>query len=613
MGNRWIEVLDHGPEAVVMGRATKGLPLLSDHDTGSIIGRVEDIHVARDQVMRGAVRFSRSARGKDAAADFEDGIQPDVSVGYRVHEWRVDGEKDGVETIRATKWEPLEVSLVAVPADPTVGKQREAEPYCVRHLADGQVDIVAKPVAETRESQRGVGDGPPAGEPEPVITEPLRAVEGGTMGAENSAAAAVGAVGASGDQKELAGIARAFSMSDRLPDWIEKGLDREAALKDVQAIMATRAAPAAPVASGAAGPDISPKERRDFSVIRAIQAAVDGKWDRAGFEKEMTQEIERKTGKATSGFYMPTNSGIGTRATGQIDTKTSTQGQELVFIEPGSFIELLRNRSVLLRAGATFLPGMVGNAAFPRQTGAGTAYWTGEAPTADVTISNVTFEQLSLSPKTVMSRTQVSRQALHLSVIGLEQLIRQDLAAVHALAIDAAGINGGGSNEPTGILATSGVTTKALGTNGAVPTYANMIDLFSELAVVNAPEVYRAITTPGIAGKLMKTEQFATTNGMPVWQGTFEDGRLGLLGYQLLGSNQVPKNLTKGTSTTICHAIIAGNFQELFLAEWGSIEVIVDPFTLAGQGLIRLVTSQMVDVGLRHKASFHVIEDALVS
>ncbi len=359
--------------------------------------------------------------------------------------------------------------------------------------------------------------------------------------------------------------------------------------------------------------------RRASSVLAMIRSVVGNGRDRdaAALERERSQEWAIQLGlprPAADTFYMGSNEGYGQRASGQLETGVSTQGQELVFIEPGSFIDLLRPRSVVLQAGATFIPGLSGNIAFQRQIGAGTAYWTGEAPTADVTISNVTFDQLSLSPKTVMSRTQVSRQVAHQSAPGLEELVRRDMAALHALALDAAAIVGGGSNEPTGILATSGVTTVALGTHGAAPTYATIVDLFAGLAEANAPESYAAVTTPGIAAKLMLTEQFATTNGMPVWQGGFVGGRLGSVnGYRGFASNQVPSNLTKGTSSGICHAIIAGNFSELIIAEWGAIEIVVDPFTLAGRNLIRLVSTQMVDVGMRHKASFQVIEDALAA
>jgi HK97 family phage major capsid protein len=102
---------------------------------------------------------------------------------------------------------------------------------------------------------------------------------------------------------------------------------------------------------------------------------------------------------------------------------------------------------------------------------------------------------------------------------------------------------------------------------------------------------------------------FASTNGQPVWTGGVEDGEVN--GYRAFASKQVPSNLTKGTSTTICSAIIFGNFQELIIGEWGTMEVIVDPYTLADRNLVKIVSVQMVDVGLRHVASFAAIQDAL--
>jgi HK97 family phage major capsid protein/HK97 family phage prohead protease len=581
--------LDHRASAIDMGRAAKGLSLLADHDTRTIVGRVEGIRLDKDGVLRGTPRFSRSVRGQEAKADFDDDIVTEVSVGYRIKEVEETGERGGVPVFTVRKWEPLEVSLVAVPADPTVGKGRAASES-------------ARPAVR-----------------EPLTPEPPQA---GEKNMTDEAKPVSVSAGASRGAEELAQIARSYKMAEALPEWIEKGFTRDQALEVVAREMqkqASRPAPQAP----ADVLDLSPRERKEFSVVKAAQAVMNGDWKEAGFERAVSEAIAKEFGKELSGdksFYMPSRWGsdYAKRVTGQLDTATSTQGQELVFIEPGSFIELLRNKAKVMALGGRFLPGMVGNVAFPRQSGAGTFSWTGEAPTADVTAAAQTFDQLSVSPKTGQSMVHVSKRLLHQSPsanVGLEALIRSDIAAIHALAIDSAAIKGTGSNnQPTGIISTSGVSSTALGTNGAVPTYANLVDLFRDLAVANSIVDSAAIlTTPGIAGKLMKTEVFASTSGSPVWGGTFDSGRVlgDNGGYRAASSNQVPSNLTKGTSTTICHAIIAGNFAELFIPEWGALEITVDPYTLAGRNLVRLISLQMIDVGIRHTASFKIITDAL--
>ena len=73
------------------------------------------------------VKLSRSAEGADILADIEDGIRCNISVGYVVHEMQPLDEEGDQTTYLVTRWEPLEISLVSVPADATVGIGRSAE------------------------------------------------------------------------------------------------------------------------------------------------------------------------------------------------------------------------------------------------------------------------------------------------------------------------------------------------------------------------------------------------------------------------------------------------------------------------------------------------------
>ncbi|HEV8456374.1 MAG TPA: phage major capsid protein [Gemmatimonadales bacterium] len=595
-GERWIEVLDHSKDAIDLSRAKRGLALLLDHVTGQVIGRAEKFKLGEDKVLRAAVRFSNSTRGKEAAQDFADDILTDVSVGYRIAELELAGKRDGVSIYRAIRWEPMEVSLVAVPADPTVGKDRGAN--------EGTRPVVIR---------KSLITDPPDGGKERTMPE-------GTQEAPAAGGAKVN-VEAKRSEKDLAKLAKRFKMEDALGSWIERDFTPEQALEEVNTRLGETAAAQAKIPAVVTDLGMPQKDRAKYSMMRAMQAVANGDWKDAGFEREVSEAISKEFRTPPSdenAFFMPT--GWGTRASGQLDTATSTQGQELVFIEPGSFIELLRNKTKVLLLGGRFLPGLVGNVSFPRQTGPGTFTWTGEAPTADVAASNMTFDQLAMTPKTGQSMTLVSKRLLLQSPsanVALESLVRSDIAAIHGLAIDSVSIGAGGTNTPNGILATANsVSVLALGTNGAAPAYVDTVNLFRDLAIANSiVESSAVLTTPGIAATLMKTQKFATTNGEAVWIGTFDDGRLlgqnG--GYRAAASNQVPSNLTKGTSTTICHAIIAGNFAELMIGEWGAMEILVDPYTLAARNLVRIISTQMLDIGLRHKDSFKVIKDALAT
>jgi HK97 family phage major capsid protein len=252
------------------------------------------------------------------------------------------------------------------------------------------------------------------------------------------------------------------------------------------------------------------------------------------------------------------------------------------------------------------LTGLVGNIAIPRQTGGATAYWVAEsgAPTE----SAQAFDQVTMSPKTVGAFSDISRKLLLQSSIDIESFVRRDLATVLGLAIDLAGINGSGaSNQPTGVLNVSGIGSVAGGTNGLAPTFAHIVELETDVAVANADiGSLGYMTNAAVRGKLKTTEK-ASSTGQFVWEG----GELN--GYRAKVSNQVPSNLTKGTSSGVCSAIIFGNWADLIIGMWGGLDLMVDPYTGSTAGTVRVVALQDVDVAVRHAESFSAMKDALTA
>ncbi|MEO1221840.1 MAG: hypothetical protein AAFY42_10890, partial [Pseudomonadota bacterium] len=126
---RWwgTEILDHKGSSIRLGRLNDGGALLMDHNHRDQVGVIERAWT-KGRKGYALVRFGRSARAEEIFQDVRDGIRKLVSVGYRVHELVLEKAKDGLETYRATDWEPYEISLVAVPADSTVGVGRDGEP-----------------------------------------------------------------------------------------------------------------------------------------------------------------------------------------------------------------------------------------------------------------------------------------------------------------------------------------------------------------------------------------------------------------------------------------------------------------------------------------------------
>lgn len=344
-----------------------------------------------------------------------------------------------------------------------------------------------------------------------------------------------------------------------------------------------------------------------YSLMRAINALAnpgDAVAQRAAaFERECSEAVSAKMGKAARGFFVPAE--IQRR---DLNVATASAGGNLVATDllTGSFIDVLRNAMVIDRLGARMLTGLVGNIAIPKMAGAATAYWVAEsgAPTE----SQQTLAQVAMSPKTVGAFTDISRRLLLQSSMDVEGMVQTDLATVLGLAVQQAAISGSGSsNQPSGIL-TQVTASVAGGTDGAAPTWANIIELETDVSVANADVGTLAyLTNAKVRGKLKGASKVSGQNGF-IW----DDGDFPLNGYAAGVTNAVPSNLTKGAGTNLS-AIIFGDFSSLVIGLWGSLDLMVDPYSQSTSGTVRVVALQDVDIALRHVESFATMIDAVTA
>jgi HK97 family phage major capsid protein len=294
---------------------------------------------------------------------------------------------------------------------------------------------------------------------------------------------------------------------------------------------------------------------------------------------------------------------------------TAGQGGNIVGTEllATDFIEVLRNNTVIGQLGARFLSGLVENVNLPRQNAQTQTYWVGES--SALTESEATFDQVQLRPHVVGGISKMSRLMLQQATPAIEQLVREDLLLVEALAVDLAALNGTGSAaQPTGISNTSGVASVVGGTNGANLTFDLMIAMYVAPLLANAPQQNLGFAFNAKCKGYLATMK--ATTGQYLWEpqqsiaGGIPDS---IVGYKYAVSNQLPYNLTKGSSAGICSELIFGNWQELLIGEWGVTEILANPFDATGftTGDVSIRIFQTVDVGLRHPASFSILSDAL--
>lgn len=640
----WIEVLGHKPSEIDLTRLNDGAPVLANHDRYTpvgntplaAIGAVEKASVSGGRLQADIV-ISRRESLADLRQDIGDGLVRNVSIGYQIGErvlTKTNGEGQPDE-YRVTAWTPFEISLVDIPADATVGLGRAQN--TPDHPAARYRVVDLSPAAGTTQ---GVSSMDQATETTAAAAQPVTRSVDITAGASDPLKAERARA------SEIRAIGRQFKCTDLADAAIDNGIGIDAFRAQVMQRQ---------VDSGALRPAESPeigmsaRDLQTYSFCRALLAAADPLHAAAiaPFEMECARAAQDKRGDSrdktreaavtipvdvlSRGILLPADiAGAVARMFIDRANRSSLQAHHLVRdlvvgtptaggnavateVFGSSFIELLRNALVMDKLGITWLRDLNGNVAIPSATGAATSYWVAENNAA--TESQQTVGQVTLTPKTVGAFTDYSRRLLLQASIDIEAFVRADLAAILAQAVQYAAINGAGaSNEPTGVLNTSGIGSVALGTNGAVPTYDSQVDLETAVANANADVGNLGFLTNSKArGKLRKTQEFASTNGKAVWASGRERGIGEVLGYDAVVTNTVPSNLVKGSSGAVCSAEIFGNWSELLLGMWGGLDVMLDPYTGSTSGTKRVVALQDLDVAVRHVASFAAIKDMLTT
>ena len=135
---RWFgdEILCHDEECINLERFNNGLgTVLFNHDLDAVVGHVEKVWL-EDNRGKALVRFDTDEQSETIFQKVQSGTLQGVSVGYSIKRYEVLDAKDSVssngrfkgpDTYVVTDWEPLEISIVSVPADATVGVGRSAE------------------------------------------------------------------------------------------------------------------------------------------------------------------------------------------------------------------------------------------------------------------------------------------------------------------------------------------------------------------------------------------------------------------------------------------------------------------------------------------------------
>lgn len=544
------EVLDHKAESIDMSWiATGRAPLLLDHDLSKQIGVIESVELdSEERKVRASVIFGQRGLADEIFQDVKDGIRQNISVGYAVNKM----EREGKDTYRVKSWRPMEASVVSIPADSQSRVGRSVEPP-------------AEPVIETSEIK------------ETVMSEEVN-VE------------AVAADAARSAQKEAAQIfelGARHGMTEKASEAVRSGQS----LAEFRGVVLDEIGDK-PLVTEDIG--MTQKEVKRFSLTRAIKALANPSdrkaQEEAAFEFEASRAAADAYGVTAQGLMIPADV---LRQWAQRDLNTSDDSSLVPEdFRAGDFIDVLRNQSSVMQAGARMLQGLSGNVAIPKKSTAASSGWIATEG-GDASESEATFSQVTMTPKTVGAFTEVTRQMMMQASPDIEALIRDDLTQAIALSIDLGALAGSGaSGQPTGIKNTSGINNPT-DFAAANPTFAEVVAMETAVAEDNALLGNLAYILPASMYGALKTTEKATNTA----QFVVEPGGT-INGYRAIVSNQV----TAGD-------LYFGNFNDLLIGMYGGLDILVDPYTSSASGTVRVRALQSVDVAVRHAVSFAVNND----
>lgn len=351
-----------------------------------------------------------------------------------------------------------------------------------------------------------------------------------------------------------------------------------------------------PVA-GAPASDSEDKEARNIkaqaSITRALNLVSTGQ-PLDGVEKEMSDlgaQESRDAGVSIDKralLHIPMSM---LRATAQtVSEDSGSYGGQLVHDNAPRVQMPFAGRTVLEQLGATRWSNLTGGDV-PLPVASNYSFaWLAE--TAAITPAKGEFDGPTLSPKRLGSAVEISNRLLQQSSINVEGTIRQLLFGAYDRAINSAAINGSGaSNQPTGVLNTTGI---GAGSSAAavVPTRALVLELVAAIEAADASEQSLAfLMAPGLKNLLQNTK-------------VDEGSGIFLMNYlaELVGHKAVSTTLVPALSGN--YPLIFGDWSKLFIGEWGSMSVLSDPYSASLNNSVRLVVNGHADVAIAQPTAF---------
>ena len=327
---------------------------------------------------------------------------------------------------------------------------------------------------------------------------------------------------------------------------------------------------------------ISTNMTKKFSLIKAINDVTNNRSLDEVAKEVVRKGVEemRKSGLAIAGsIQLPVmeTENEEMRANGVL-AQTATAGAENIATEKLDILEPLRANMVMSQAGATYLTGLVGNISIPAYSGSNVG-WAGEVATAANGAGD--WSEIKLQPHRLTAYVDVSREFLIQSSNDAEAMLRRDIIAAIGNKLEATilGADAGTNEKPEGLF--NGVTamTTAL-------KFGDIVDAEAELDSANVSGAYTYILSP-------KAKAALRTLSKDAGSGRF-----------VLEDNEIEGSKALVSSNVVAKGMVVGDFSDYVIAQWGAIDLVVDNYSVATEGKVRLVVNAYFDAKPRRATSF---------
>ena len=569
----WSEKLVVTDEAIDQSRLSKGISFCDSHDHSVVDGITVGYRIEEDTgKLITIVRFSKKQSSDDVFQDYVDGVLRYVSIGYIVLNQTItsyDGEDDRPDEYLVTRWQPIELSKVGVPADED-SSSRDAN--LINHAK--------------RETKRNKMKDKDKG----------NTASGGTR--DNSQDVAVAEITKEAnaradariaDNNDIADMGLRYGMVEEAREHIKSGGN----VRTFQSKVMDKIEAESRDNTADTNLDMEDKDVEQYSVFRAVMAHQKGRFRQdAPLEHEASQAVAQALGRDANGFYIPmevqNDFARRMRVGGmkrEMLVSSATNGANLVGVthRGDQFIDVLFERTLLFKLGARVIDNLTENITIPRGDGGVTHEWVGEATAP--TPSHGAIGQIALEYKTIASAVELSRKLLKQGSPSAEAYIIDLILRGSAIAIDTAGFQGAGGLSILGIMNTAGVSSIPL--VGAFATHDETIDFETAVDSDNALVDNMAwAVSPNVAGAWKKNLKSAGVAGY-----ISENNEVN--GYDVHRKT----GLTAGTT-------LFGDFASYVFGMWGVLDLITDTSTNISEGGIVLRSFQDIDGAVTQTSSF---------